>query len=64
MASELAPQNIHAAHVVIDGAINTEWIKGNFRERYDAGPDAALNSGDIAGVYWQIQPSEAFGLDL
>ena len=40
MARELGPQNIHVAHVVIDGAIDTEWIKANFPERYNAGPDA------------------------
>ena len=43
MARELGPQNIHVAHVVIDGAIDTEWIKANFPERYNAGPDAILN---------------------
>ena len=37
MARELGPQNIHVAHVVIDGAIDTEWIKANFPERYNAG---------------------------
>ena len=27
MARELGPLGIHVAHVVIDGAIDTEWIK-------------------------------------
>jgi NAD(P)-dependent dehydrogenase (short-subunit alcohol dehydrogenase family) len=54
MARELGPQNIHVAHVVIDGAIDTEWIKTNFPERYNAGPDAVLDPDDIAEVYWQI----------
>jgi len=43
MARELGPQNINVAHIVIDGAIDTEWIKANFPERYNAGPDAILN---------------------
>ena len=30
MARELGPQGIHVAHVVIDGAIDTEFIRSNF----------------------------------
>ena len=30
MARELGPKNIHVAHVVIDGAIDTAWIHENF----------------------------------
>ena len=30
MARELGPQGIHVAHVVIDGAIDTEFIRTNF----------------------------------
>ena len=33
MARELGPQDIHVAHVVIDGAIDTEFIHSNFPER-------------------------------
>ena len=29
MARELGPQNIHVAHVVIDGAVDTHWIREN-----------------------------------
>ena len=29
MARELAPQNIHVAHVVIDAAVDTAWIQEN-----------------------------------
>jgi NAD(P)-dependent dehydrogenase (short-subunit alcohol dehydrogenase family) len=68
MARELGPQNIHVAHVVIDGAIDTEWIKANFPERYNAGPDAVLNPDDIAEVYWQIHQQKrsawTFEMDL
>jgi NAD(P)-dependent dehydrogenase (short-subunit alcohol dehydrogenase family) len=35
MARELGPQNIHVAHVIVDGAIDTEWIKTNFPDRYN-----------------------------
>ncbi len=34
MARELGPQGIHVAHVVIDGAIDTDFIRENFPERY------------------------------
>src|SRR3569623_358588 len=34
MARELGPKNIHVAHVVIDGAIDTEFIRATFPERY------------------------------
>ncbi|MDX1736132.1 MAG: SDR family NAD(P)-dependent oxidoreductase [Halioglobus sp.] len=34
MARELGPQNIHVAHVVIDAAVDTQWIHDNL-------PDAA-----------------------
>ena len=31
MARELGPQNIHVAHVVIDAAVDTDWIQENFQ---------------------------------
>jgi NAD(P)-dependent dehydrogenase (short-subunit alcohol dehydrogenase family) len=34
MARELGPQGIHVAHAVIDGAIDTEFIRSNFPQRY------------------------------
>ena len=34
MARELGPLNIHVAHVVVDGAIDTAFIRDNFPERY------------------------------
>jgi NAD(P)-dependent dehydrogenase (short-subunit alcohol dehydrogenase family) len=37
MARELDPQNIHVAHVVIDGAIDTEFIRSTFPERATTG---------------------------
>ncbi len=39
MARELWPKNIHVAHTLIDGAIDTEWIRSNFPETLrDEGP--------------------------
>ena len=34
MARELWPRGIHVAHPVIDGAIDTEFIRSNFPHRY------------------------------
>jgi NAD(P)-dependent dehydrogenase (short-subunit alcohol dehydrogenase family) len=33
MARELGPKGVHVSHVVIDGAIDTEWIRSNFPEQ-------------------------------
>ena len=35
MARELGPRGIHIAHIVIDGAIDTPWIKELFSEFYN-----------------------------
>lgn len=66
IARELDPQNIHVAHVIIDGAIDTEWIKANFPARYNAGPDAILNPDHIAETYWQLhrQPRSAWTFEM
>jgi len=34
MARELGPMNIHVAHVVVDGAIDTDFIRESFPEKY------------------------------
>ena len=54
-ARELGPKGIHVAHVVIDGAIDTEFIRTNFPDRYAQKKDAGiLNPDSIAEQYWQI----------
>ena len=55
MARELGPQGIHVAHVVIDGAIDTEFIRSNFPQRYDLRDrDGILSPEAIAEAYWQL----------
>jgi NAD(P)-dependent dehydrogenase (short-subunit alcohol dehydrogenase family) len=55
MARELGPQGIHVAHVVIDGAIDTEFIRSNFPERYGLKErDGMLSPDVIAEAYWQL----------
>jgi NAD(P)-dependent dehydrogenase (short-subunit alcohol dehydrogenase family) len=60
MARELWPQGIHVAHPVIDGAIDTEFIRSNFPERYALKErQGILNPEHIADLYWQIHCSRA-----
>ena len=59
MARELGPQGIHVAHVVIDGAIDTEFIRANFPERAALkGRDGILSPDAIAEAYWQLHRQE------
>jgi NAD(P)-dependent dehydrogenase (short-subunit alcohol dehydrogenase family) len=63
MARELWPKGIHVAHPVIDGAIDTEFIRTNFPERYAMKDQLGiLNPDNIAEAYWQIhvQPRDAW----
>ncbi|ANB76046.1 SDR family oxidoreductase [Paraburkholderia phytofirmans] len=55
MARELGPKNIHVAHVVVDGAIDTDFIRENFPERYATkSDDGILNPEHIADNYWHL----------
>ena len=55
MARELGPSGLHVAHVVIDGAIDTEFIRSNFPERAAlADRDGILDPEAIAEVYFQL----------
>ena len=55
MARELGPQGVHVAHVVIDGAIDTEFIRNNFPERAALKDrDGILSPEAIAEAYWQL----------
>ena len=55
MAKELMPQNIHVAHVIIDGPIDTEWTRQRFPDMVKERPsDGLLQPDDIAETYWAI----------
>jgi NAD(P)-dependent dehydrogenase (short-subunit alcohol dehydrogenase family) len=55
MARELGPEGIHVAHVIIDGAIDTQFIQTMFPERYKlTDQDGILNPEAIAEAYWQL----------
>ncbi len=67
MARELGPKGIHVAHTIIDGAIDTEFIRENFPARYALKEeDGILNPEHIAEAYWQlhIQPRTAWTHEL
>lgn len=67
MARELGPRNIHVAHVVVDGAIDTEFIRTSFPERYALKEqDGILNPEHIADNYWHLhaQPRDAWTFEL
>jgi len=55
MARELGPRGIHVAHVVIDGAIDTQFIAENFPQRYALKQvDGILDPEAIAENYWHL----------
>ncbi len=67
MARELGPQGIHVAHVVIDGAIDTAFIRDNFPQRYALKEqDGILSPEHIADQYWMLhsQPRDAWTHEL
>ncbi len=59
MARELGPHGIHVAHSVIDGAIDTAFIRDNFPDRYKLkDQDGILNPDAIAEAYWMLHNQE------
>jgi NAD(P)-dependent dehydrogenase (short-subunit alcohol dehydrogenase family) len=71
-ARELGPKNIHVAHLIIDGGVDTHWVRERIRER--EGP-AALDNLDpgrlmrpqaVAEAYWQLyrQPRDAWTFEM
>jgi NAD(P)-dependent dehydrogenase (short-subunit alcohol dehydrogenase family) len=67
MARELGPMNIHVAHVIVDGAIDTDFIRDSFPEKYATkDQDGILNPEHIAENYWYLhsQPRDAWTFEL
>lgn len=67
MARELGPKNIHVAHVVIDGMIDSKFIRGwlpNFEEMKEG--EKLLDPDDIAQNYVMLhdQPRSAWTHEL
>ncbi len=68
MARELGPEGIHVAHIVVDGAIDTDFTRQRAPDRYESkkASDAILNPDSIAENYWNLhrQPRDAWTHEL
>jgi NAD(P)-dependent dehydrogenase (short-subunit alcohol dehydrogenase family) len=51
MARELQPKGVHVAHVILDSAIDSEFLRGLLPDR---GPERFLNTDDISEAYFRI----------
>ena len=67
IAREYGPQNIHVAHIIVDGMIEGERLL-TFRPQFkdEKGPDGMLNITAIADAYWMLhhQHRSAWTLEL
>jgi len=67
MARELGPQNIHVAHVVIDAAVDTQWITENFPSAAELKTkEGIVEPNDLADNYVMLhdQPRNAWTFEL
>ncbi len=67
MARELGPKNIHVAHVVIDAAVDTAWIRENFLVHKDErSENDIVNPASIAEAYVQLhrQSADAWSFEM
>ncbi|MEE4110568.1 MAG: SDR family NAD(P)-dependent oxidoreductase [Halieaceae bacterium] len=67
MARELGPENIHVAHVVIDAAVDTQWIRDNLPAADDlAARDGLVAPDELADIYLQLheQPRSAWTFEI
>jgi len=67
MARELGPKGIHVGHIIVDGAIDTPWIRETFPALVESRPkDGLLDPDAIAEAYWQLhaQPRNAWTFEL
>ncbi|MBQ60738.1 MAG: glucose 1-dehydrogenase [Gammaproteobacteria bacterium] len=55
LAREYGPQGIHVAHVVIDGIINGDIVRGRYGEYLESlGEDGSLAPDAIAQAFWVL----------
>ena len=55
LAREYGPQGVHVAHVVIDGVVNGDIVRGRFADYLEAlGDDGALEPQAIAEAFWAL----------
>ena len=63
MARELGPKGIHVAQIIVDAAIDTEFIRETFPQRYALKDQGGIvDPQAIAESYWQLhrQPRNAW----
>jgi NAD(P)-dependent dehydrogenase (short-subunit alcohol dehydrogenase family) len=59
MAREFGPQNIHVAHVIIDGGIAGDRLLSRMPDRAEkAGPDGLLRPEAIVENYWHLHKQQ------
>ena len=67
MARELGPKSIHVCHVVIDAAVDTEWIR-QIHPEYDKKikTDGIVDPNHLADnyIYLHNQPRDAWTFEL
>ncbi|KRX07409.1 Insulin-like growth factor binding protein, N-terminal [Pseudocohnilembus persalinus] len=57
MSKELGPQGIHVAHIIVDGGIDSPFIREQFKDKLkdiNEKENYLLNPDDIAKVYYDI----------
>jgi len=70
MARELAPKNIHVAHLIIDGAIDSAAIHRRLSARAgvipDLPPDGLIQTSSVAEAHWALhnQPRDGWTHEL
>ncbi|QMW22037.1 SDR family NAD(P)-dependent oxidoreductase [Sandaracinobacteroides saxicola] len=69
-ARELGAQGIHVAHLIIDGGVDTDFVRERIRETgrdpETLPPDTLLRPETIADTYWTLfnQPRDAWTFEL
>jgi hypothetical protein len=65
MARELAPKNIHVAHLIIDGAIDSEAIHRRLgaagRAMAELPADSLIRTSSVAEAYWTLHSQSRDG---
>ena len=67
LAREYGPLGIHVAHVIIDGVVNGDIVRGRFADYLESlGDDGALDPDAIAEAFWALhsQPASAWTHEL
>jgi len=66
MARELGPKNIHVAHLLIDGGVDSEAIRKRMRARIGDAvdslpPNTLIQTNAIAEAYWNLCTQPTYG---